>query len=222
MKDKEISILNLFHISTFISYRAAAAAKSLQSCPILRDPMDCSLPCSSAHGILQARILEWGAIAFSSYRATFTLSWFVVLISILKTWNFNNLYVPILNIKTSIHLLSQLCLHDQSLWKTVKVAQLCSILWDSMDYAVHGILQARILEEVAFFFSRRSSQPRNPGLPHWGQILYQQSYKGSPTILEWVAYPFSRESSQPRNQTGVSCTAGGFFTKLWGKPYQSL
>ena len=115
--------------------------------------MDCSLPCSSAHGIPQARVLEWGAIAFSSYRATFTLSWFVVLISILKIWNFNNLYVPILNIKTSIHLLSQLCLRDQSLWKKVKVAQLCSILWDSMDYVVHGILQARILEEVAFFFS---------------------------------------------------------------------
>ena len=36
-----------------------------QSCPTLRDPMDCSLPGSSAHGIFQARILEWGAIAFS-------------------------------------------------------------------------------------------------------------------------------------------------------------
>ena len=36
-----------------------------QSCPTLRDPMDCSPPCSSVHGILQARVLEWGAIAFS-------------------------------------------------------------------------------------------------------------------------------------------------------------
>ena len=36
-----------------------------QSCPTLRDPMDCSLPGSSAHGIFQARVLEWGAIAFS-------------------------------------------------------------------------------------------------------------------------------------------------------------
>ena len=36
-----------------------------QSCPTLRDPMDCSLPGSSIHGIFQARILEWGAIAFS-------------------------------------------------------------------------------------------------------------------------------------------------------------
>ena len=36
-----------------------------QSCPTLRDPMDCSLPGSSIHGIFQARVLEWGAIAFS-------------------------------------------------------------------------------------------------------------------------------------------------------------
>ena len=36
-----------------------------QSCLTLRDPMDCSLPGSSAHGIFQARVLEWGAIAFS-------------------------------------------------------------------------------------------------------------------------------------------------------------
>ena len=36
-----------------------------QSCPTLSDPMDCSPPGSSAHGIFQARVLEWGAIAFS-------------------------------------------------------------------------------------------------------------------------------------------------------------
>ena len=37
-----------------------------QSCPTLSDPMDCSLPGSSIHGIFQATVLEWGAIAFSS------------------------------------------------------------------------------------------------------------------------------------------------------------
>ena len=36
-----------------------------QSHPTLSDPMDCSLPGSSIHGIFQARVLEWGAIAFS-------------------------------------------------------------------------------------------------------------------------------------------------------------
>ena len=37
-----------------------------QSCPTLSDPMDCSPPGSSIHGIFQARVLEWGAIAFSN------------------------------------------------------------------------------------------------------------------------------------------------------------
>ena len=36
-----------------------------QWCPTLRNPMDCSLPGSSIHGVFQARVLEWGAIAFS-------------------------------------------------------------------------------------------------------------------------------------------------------------
>ena len=39
-----------------------------QSCPTLHDPMDCSLPGSSIHGIFQERVLEWGAIAFSEKR----------------------------------------------------------------------------------------------------------------------------------------------------------
>ena len=44
-----------------------------QSCLTLSDPMDCSLPGSSIHGIFQARVLEWGAIAFST-----SLVWWVV------------------------------------------------------------------------------------------------------------------------------------------------
>ena len=48
------------------SLPAAAAAKLLQLCQTLSDPMVCSLPGSSVHGIFQARVLEWGAIAFST------------------------------------------------------------------------------------------------------------------------------------------------------------
>ena len=47
-------------------YVHAAAAKSLQSCPTLCDPIDGSPPGSSVPGILQARILEWVAISFSN------------------------------------------------------------------------------------------------------------------------------------------------------------
>ena len=52
-------------IFIIIIVAAAVAAKSLQSCPTLRNPMDCSLPGSSVRGVFQARVLEWGAIAFS-------------------------------------------------------------------------------------------------------------------------------------------------------------
>jgi len=45
--------------------KVKSESKVSQSCPTLSDPMDCSLPGSSTHGIFQARVLEWGAIAFS-------------------------------------------------------------------------------------------------------------------------------------------------------------
>ena len=87
-----------------------------------------------------------------------------------------------------------------------------------MDYTVLGILQARILEWVAFGFCLLllqgifPTQGSNPGIPHCKWILYKLSHKGSPRILEWVAYPFSSGSSRPRNWTGVFCIAGRFFT----------
>ena len=45
--------------------KVKSESEVVQSCPTLSNPMDCSLPGSSAHGIFQARVLEWGAIAFS-------------------------------------------------------------------------------------------------------------------------------------------------------------
>ena len=50
----------------FLNSVAAAAAKSLQSCPTLCDPIDGSPPGSPVPGILQARTLEWVAISFSN------------------------------------------------------------------------------------------------------------------------------------------------------------
>ena len=45
--------------------KVKSESEVVQSCPTLSDPMDCSLPGSSVLGIFQARVLEWGAIAFS-------------------------------------------------------------------------------------------------------------------------------------------------------------
>jgi len=80
-------------------------------------------------------------------------------------------------------------------------------------YSPWNILQARILEWVAFPFSRNLP---NPGIEPRSPTLQADSLpaepQGSPRILEWAAYPFSSRSSWPRNRTGVSCTAGRFFT----------
>ena len=98
------------------------------------------------------------------------------------------------------------------------VAWSCPTLCDLMDYPVHGILQVRMLEWVAFPFSRESSQPRDrtqvsciTGVFFTRQILYQLSHKGSPRMLKWVAYPLSKGSSWSRNRIRVSCIAGQFF-----------
>ena len=96
----------------------------------------------------------------------------------------------------------------------VEFPQLCLTFCDPMGYTVHGFLQARTLECIAFSLSRGSSQPRErTQVSHIaGGFFYHLSHQGSPRILEWVAYPFFSGSSQPRNWTGVSCVAGGFFT----------
>ena len=59
-----------------------------QSCLTLTEPMDCSLPGSSIHGIFQARVLEWGAIAFSDYYALDPQKWFFFLwLKICTLWS---------------------------------------------------------------------------------------------------------------------------------------
>jgi len=61
-----VSATKVFLLRGFIFPAAAAAAKSLQPCPTLCDPIDGSPPGSSVPGILQARTLEWIAISFSN------------------------------------------------------------------------------------------------------------------------------------------------------------
>ena len=61
---KCINSVSLFFF--FLVWHAAAAAKSLQSCPTLCNPLDGSPPGSAVPGILQARTLEWVAISFSN------------------------------------------------------------------------------------------------------------------------------------------------------------
>ena len=99
-----------------------------QSCPTLSDPMDCSPPGSSVHGIFQARVLEWVAIAFS----------------ILEKSRGQLLISP-----------ERMKLLDQSENDAQLCLTLCDPIGGSLPgSAVPGILQARTLEWVAIAFSR--------------------------------------------------------------------
>ena len=67
-----------------------------QSCLTLGDPTDCSLAGSSVHGISQARVLEWGAIAFSSFRVYITLLRFSIFLRIENKFAFSSLSMLIM------------------------------------------------------------------------------------------------------------------------------
>ena len=73
-----------------------------QSCPTLRDPMDCSLPGSSAHGNFQARVLEWGAIVktvdtkFSPQERVFTYGLYRILTKLIVIHVYQIMMLPIL------------------------------------------------------------------------------------------------------------------------------
>ena len=67
-KARALKIL-CFRVGLIFYMNPAATAKSLQSCLTLCDPMDCSIPGSSVHRIFQARVLEWGATAFSVHES---------------------------------------------------------------------------------------------------------------------------------------------------------
>ena len=111
-----------------------------QLCPTLWS-MNCSLSGSFVQGIYQARILEC--------------------VVILPPGDFPNPRTePVSPALAGGFFTSELTGKLSGALK-VKVAQSCLTLWDPMDYTVHGILQARILEWIAFPFSRGSSQPRD-------------------------------------------------------------
>ena len=104
--------------------------------------LNCSLPGSSIHGILQVRILEWGAIPFSR-ESSWPGNWTQVSCAagrFFTIWATREAPLSVLK---------------------VKVIQSRLTLCDPMDYTDHGFLQARILEWVAIPISRGSSRPKD-------------------------------------------------------------
>ena len=141
-----------------IAAATAAVAKSLQSCPTLCDPIDGSPPGYSAHGIFQARVLEWGAIAFSITNPTAKLLQSCLTLcdpidgsppGFPRPWD-----SPGKNTGVGCLFLVQ-CMKVKS---ESEVAQSCPTLSNPMDCSppgssIHGIFQAGVLEWGAIAFS---------------------------------------------------------------------
>ena len=151
----------------------SAAAKSLQSCPTLCNPIDGSPPGSPVPGILQARTLEWVATSFSN-----AWKWKVKLLSrvwfLVTPWTAAYQAPPSMGFSRQEYWSglplafprmlsgnSQIILSCES-----EVTQSCPTLCDPMGCSlpgssVHRIFQAIVLEWIAISFSRGSSQPRD-------------------------------------------------------------
>ena len=86
-------------------WKWSCSVEVAQSCPTLSDPMDCSLPSSSNQGIFQARVLEWGAIAFSSFPNLWLL---------INSRNFSHLYSSFTDTSSSnTHMYTLTCTYTQ-------------------------------------------------------------------------------------------------------------
>ena len=94
-----------------------------QSCPTLSDPMDCSLPGPSIHGIFQARVLEWGAIAFSIVLALPSYSGFHFYRAL--TSRSRDLIVQL----TFFYLFQLVCLVPWVLVTACRIFNLCGHMW---------------------------------------------------------------------------------------------
>ena len=178
---------SFFHGSRRARILAAAttAAKLLQSCPTLCDPIDGSPPGYPIPGILQARTLEWVAISSSN-----AWKWKVKVKSLSRVRLLATPWTAAYQAPPSMGF------SRQDYWSGVPLPSPKNT----------GVGSHSLLQEIF------PTQGSNPGFLHCRKILYHLSHQGSLRILEWVAYHFSRESSRPKNWTEVSCIAGGFFT----------
>ena len=145
------------------------AAKSLQSCPTLCNPMDCSLPGSSIHGIFRATVLEWGAIAFSHDTECFKHISISALCA-LQQWAWEKM-------------------SQGSAWvpKTLETRESESRSVKSDSSQPHGLCspwnspgQNTTVGSHSLLQGVFPTQGSNPGLPHWRRILYHLSQRKAP------------------------------------------
>ena len=187
--------------SVSVILSATATAKSLESCPTLCNPREGSLPGSPVPGILQARTLEWVAISFSNaWKWTVKLKLLNHVRLLVTPWTAAHQAPPSMGFSRQEYwsgmplpsppALAGGLFNNEPPGKPHNQMCACSVMSDSLwvhgcslpGSSVHGIFQARILEWLAVFSSRESSQPRDwthiSCIGRW--ILYLLHHLGSP------------------------------------------
>ena len=158
---------------------------ALFACLTLCNPMDCSLPGSSVHGIFQVRILESVAISFSR--------------EISPTHGSKLCLLDVLHCQVDYLQLSHLWSPWLYVCTHVKLLQLCPILCNPMDYSlpdssVHGIFQARILESATIPSSGDLPnpwiKPVSPGSPAWagGFFITKSTVKPLKSLYSYAEF----------------------------------
>ena len=107
---------------------------------------------------------------------------------------------------------SENLLNRISKWKSFSHVQLFATPWTEWLTFIYSLGQNTGVGSLSLHPGNLPNPAIRPSLQHCRRVLHQLSHKGSPRILEWEAYPSSSGSSWSSNWTGVSCTAGGFFT----------
>ena len=132
-----------------------------QSCPTLSNPMDCSLPGSSVHGIFQARVLEWGAIAFSTrsfiisglmFRSLIHFG-FIFVYSVRKCFSF--ILLQVVDQSSQHHLLKRLslihCIFLPPVYETAKETLMYrTVLWTLWERERVGRFGRMALKHVKY------------------------------------------------------------------------
>ena len=199
--------------------KKTAAAKSLQLCPTLCDPIDGSPPGSPIPGILQARTLEWVAISFSNVWKRQVKVKSLSCVRLLATpWTAAYQAPPSMGLSRQEYwsgvpvpsAKKPASLKSLSLWLLLGATK----LWHWLTGVFPEVFS--LIPCVQSEAGRKSkSKSKSKSLSHvW---LFATPWTVACGILQtripvWVAFPFSSGSSQPRKQTRVCCMAGGFFT----------
>ena len=166
-----------------------------QSCSTLSDPMDCSLPGSSIHGIFQAKVLEWGAIAFSNDYSgfiSFRIDWF----HLLAVQGTLESLLQHHNSKTSVL--------QHATFFMVQLSHLHMTTGKTIDLTRWGTFVSKVMSLLCNMLSRLviTSLPRSKGLNFMAAVTICSDF-GAPEIKSATVYTISPSICQEVMRPGA-------------------